>query len=51
MPEERLGVIHQYKNQSLYRNDSYNYLKAKGNTESFIDSYNIGLYNLHSRNT
>jgi len=45
MPEERLGVIHQYKNQGLYRKDSYNYLNAIGTTESFIDSYNMGLYN------
>ena len=46
MPEERLGVIHQYKNQGLYRKDIYNYLKAIGNTESFINSYNnSGLYN------
>jgi RHS repeat-associated protein len=39
-PEERLGVIHQYKNNGLCLNDRYDFLKAIRNTE-----YNINFYN------
>nr|NQU93547.1 RHS repeat-associated core domain-containing protein [Bacteroidota bacterium] len=39
-PEERLGVIQQYKNNGLYLDDQYNFLEAIGNTE-----YNINFYN------
>jgi hypothetical protein len=45
-PEERLGVIQQYKNQGLYWRDKYNYLGAISNVEGWIDLYNSSnIYN------
>ena len=44
MPEERLGVIHQYKNRGLYRGDPYNFFQGIKNTESYIDFYNNSVY-------
>jgi len=44
-PEERLGVIHQYKNQGLYYRDKYNYLNAIRETERNLNLFNEGLYN------
>lgn len=52
-PEERLGLIHQYKNNGFYRNVS-GFLSRIGDVEGFIDMYNPsspggtdGLYGSH----
>ncbi|NLI23527.1 MAG: hypothetical protein GX419_02315 [Bacteroidales bacterium] len=44
-PEERQGIIRQYKTQGLHR-DRTNFLKSIGNAEGMINSYNLyGDYN------
>jgi RHS repeat-associated protein len=43
-PEERLGLIHQYKNRGLYLDDEYNYLKVIKGVEDDIIKYNNNMY-------
>jgi len=44
-PEERLGLIHQYKNRGFYQGHRYKYLGAINNVESQISMFNNGFYN------
>jgi hypothetical protein len=44
-PEERLGVIHQYKNRGLYYKDKYPFFKLIKNVETRINNLNNGFYN------
>lgn len=44
MPEEREGTIYLYKNQGLFRRDSYNYLKAIRNVENTMNDCNAWGY-------
>lgn len=45
-PEERLGVIHQYRNKGLFWRDDYDYYGTIVSLENDIQRwYNLGLYN------
>lgn len=45
-PEERLGVIHQYKNRGLYSKDTYNYYNTITTLENRMNNwYSYGIYN------